>query len=235
MTLDQRDASIVHHVARFGQLSSSHIHQLIFHSLASRTPCERALRRLVRDEYLIRVERRMVGGAKGGSGQYVYALGRRGFFTYFEGRWRPARNVNYHALALVDCWLVIKQLERAGQVQVLGASTEPDCWVTVGRQELRPDMYVELARSSGETLKLWLEMDMATEGQRQLRGQLQDYQRAYEQADLSEWTVWPRVVWIGVDDERAKELRWLIDQEPAEGRAMFQVCTRESLGQLLQS
>src|SRR5947209_6452814 len=86
-----RDRHIVQLVARFKQATSKQIHELLFSSNASRTPADVALKRLTTRGYLHRIERRTVGGSRGGSGQYVYSLGRRGFFMFFEGRYSPAR------------------------------------------------------------------------------------------------------------------------------------------------
>jgi hypothetical protein len=85
----------------------------------------------------------MAGGARGGSGQYVYSLGRRGFYQYFEGGYSAARSVNYHTLAIVDCFVTLRRLEREGAFKVLAMSTEPDCWAVIGGVELKPDLYVE--------------------------------------------------------------------------------------------
>jgi hypothetical protein len=227
--LSPRDLSIVQLVARFKQVASSHIHELLFTDIKSHTPADRALRRLTASGHLQRVERRIVGGSRGGSGQYVYQLGRRGFYVYFEGRYAPWRTVNYHALAIVDSYVVMRRLERAGYVAIAGVSTEPDCWVKVGGNELKPDLYLELARATGERLKLWLEIDMGTEGQRQIKDKLERYWRAYNEAD---WPVFPRTIWVAVDAEREKELAWLISQGPPDARILFQVTTLAGLPSL---
>src|SRR3954447_17203603 len=123
-----RDRQIVQLIARFKQATSKQIHELLFSANASRTPADVALKRLTTRGYLHRIERRTVGGARGGSGQYVYALGRRGFFMFFEGRYSPARSVDYHALAILDSYIVLRRLELAGRLSIVGLSTEPDCW-----------------------------------------------------------------------------------------------------------
>lgn len=219
MDLSDRDRAIVAAVARFGQMSSKQIRALIFDDVSA-TPCDRALQRLARSHYLIRIEHRMVGGAKGGSGQYVYTLGRRGFYLFNTGRFNPARTVNYHSLTIVDCYLTIRKLESAGVLDIKGYSAEPDCWVTVGGQELRPDLYIELDRR-GLELRAFLEIDMATEGQRKIREKLTAYWKAYNSADVP---VFPLVLFVAVDDERAKELAWMIEQgqEPR----LFRVVTK---------
>jgi len=228
--LTDRDRRIVQFVARFQQVASSHIQTLLFPD-TGRTPTDRALRRLVEREYLIRIERRLVGGARGGSGQFVYSLGRRGFYMYFTGRYIPARTVRPHTLAIVDCVVALRSLERGGLLTIVGMSTEPDCWTVIGGNELKPDLYIELARPSGQRLKLYLEIDMATERHKQIRAKLETYYRAWGEAVLD---IFPGVIWIAVDDEREKELRWFIGEMPrADAHVLFQVTTIALLPALL--
>ena len=69
----------------------------------------------------------------------------------------------------------------------------------------------------------------ATEAQRQLKGKLEAYWRAYKECD---WPVFPLTVWVAVDDERANELRWLIGQGPDEAKELFTVVTLKTLANL---
>lgn len=233
MTLDGRDRAIVQHVARFGQLSSTHIFDLLFDGSASRTPCDRSLRRLTVDKYLARIERRIVGGSRGGSGQYVYQLGREGHALYRTGRYMPGRAVNYHSLAIVEAYIELRRKERAGQFKIAGITTEPDCWVTIGRYELKPDLYVELAIAGGAIRKYWFEIDMGTEGQRQLKDKFQRYWQAFNAADPDEWSVFPLVLFIGTDAERAAELAWLLQQGPAEAQTIFRIASPDSYAHMV--
>jgi hypothetical protein len=173
----------------------------------------------------------MVGGLKGGSGQYVYQLGNRGFFLFNEKgkKYNPARVVNYHSIAIVDCYLILRRLELARKLEIAGWTTEPDCWVTIERNELHPDMYVELA--APRSARVWLEIDMGTEGQKQLKEKLSRYWRAYNVVDATEWPEFPLVLFVAVDEERERELRWLIEQGTEEQRKLFRVTTKDALGE----
>jgi hypothetical protein len=224
--LSPRDRSIVQLVARFKQAASSHIQELLFNDVASHTSANRALVRLTERGYLARIEKRLVGGSRGGSGQYVYQLGRRGFYLYFDGRFSPWRTVNYHALGIVETYIVLRRLERAGVLYIVGMSTEPDSWVRVGGNELKPDLYVEVERAGGVRRRVWFEIDMGSEGQSQLRTKLLRYWQAY---DESNWDVYPGTIWVAVDAERAKEISWLISQMPTNAHVLFQVSTLERL------
>lgn len=231
MTLDQRSASIVQLAARFKQLTSEHIQTFLFNELSSKTPRDRALKRLVKERYLLRIERRTVGGSRGGSGQYVYALDRRGFYLYFDGRFDPMRNIDYHSLAIADCYVELLKLERAGQLVINGYSTEPDSWRMVGPYDLRPDFAVDVSVNGTRPPLLWFEVDMGTERQKQLRVKLEDYWLAYKhwKAEGNDPARFPRVVWVGIDQARVKELRWLLSEGSDEAQALFRVCTKDEL------
>lgn len=231
--LEGRDLQIVRLVSHFGQVASRHVHEIVFPENASYTPSNRALRRLTEQGWLARIDIRLVGGRQGGSGQYVYQLGRRGYYLNNTGRYVPAKAVRLHTIAIVDTFVELLRLHRAGRIVIEGFSTEPDCHVVVGGVQLKPDMFVELQRPD-DRLKLWFEVDLGTEAQRQLKGKLEAYYRAWCEADDSEWPVFPRVLWVTLDEERARELAWLIKQEPAEAQRerLFEVTTISNLSRL---
>jgi hypothetical protein len=229
MQIPDRDRSVVQLVARFKQVSARQVSEALFSERSSRTPCDRALKRLVDQKFLARIERRIVGGSRGGSGVYVYGLGRRGFYTYFTGSYSPPRTVNYHALAIAEAYVSMLKASRAGAFEIVAVSTEPDCWAVVGGVELRPDMYVELQIPEGKLFCDVYEIDMGTESQRQLRGKLGAYYRAWDNADTPGF---PRVVWVAVDEERRRELSWLVSQLHIDAQALFVVTTAERLPSL---
>lgn len=216
-----RDLRVIQLVARFGQLSANHIRELLFSDVTA-APANRSLRRLTEAGYLHRIERRLVGGARGGSGQYVYELGNRGHYLLYEGRYEPSRNVRFHALAIADTYVQLVRLERAGLIELVGLSTEPDCWYG----DVRPDMRVDLYRKRTEsTLIRWIEVDMGTQSQRVLKDKLEAYWKAYSDAEADDWPEFPRIIFTVVDEPRAKELAWLIGQLKPERRELFIVTT----------
>lgn len=221
--LTDRDRRIVQLVARYGQLTTHHVRILLFESLSDR-PVYRALNRLTERGYLIRLERRLVGGSRGGSGQFCYSLGRRGFYMLYDGKYTPARSIRHHTLAVADCVVTFKELERAGTIQVSGISAEPDCWYTIGSTELKPDLYVELVTKSGKARALFLEVDMGSEGQKQIMAKMARYARVQQDPTSDAiWPTFPGVLWVAVDEERAKELRWIISRLDAHMQALFRV------------
>jgi hypothetical protein len=122
-------------------------------------------------------------------------------------------------------------LERAGRLVIDGYSVEGEAYRTVGRHELKPDMYVELTVPNRGQIKFFAEIDLASEGQRQIRAKLQRYYRAY--CDATDIDVFPLTLWIAIDEYRAKELRWLIKSEMnEEGQRLFNVCTISTIPDL---
>src|SRR5712691_10060628 len=76
--LASRDAEVVELVGRFRLLTADQIRALCFPQQSSKTPFDRCMARLTAGGYVKRLAR-FVGGFGGGSGQYVYQLGRVGW------------------------------------------------------------------------------------------------------------------------------------------------------------
>lgn len=241
MEIDRRDLTITRYVAKFGQLSTAHIQALTFSDLQSHTPATRTLNRLVERKYLHRIERRLVGGSQGGSGQYVYQLGPEGHHLFHEGRWTPARAINYHSLAIADCYVMLMRLEREGLLVITEYATEPECHVEIGRFYLKPDLFVAFGRPGGSGsgsgsggARLMVEVDMATQGQRQI---LEKFVRYWEGYNAAEGDVWPDnqlVVFVAIDEYRAEELRRLLGRGKKEQRELFRIHTLASLEKMLR-
>ena len=234
MFATDRDRQIVQTVARFGQLTSGQISELLFHDGSSPTRPSRALNRLLQSRHLARIERRLIGGTGAGSGHYVYQLGTQGRKYLGREAGYPYRAVHYHTLAIADAFIGLKRLEREGTIEIIGMATEPDTWQTIAGADLRPDLFVELGiPSKGITLSLWIEMDMGTERQKQLKEKLARYWHAYQHATESDLKVFPVVLFLAPDDERVKELSYLVNSGPDEAKALFMVQHQGSFPQLL--
>lgn len=225
MYLSPRDRKIVTFLAQFQQATAEHIHDEIFSDLASRTPCHRALTRLMGYGIIARTQHRIVGGSHGGSGRYVYLLDTIGLrMSGLEKRNRTNRP-NFHTLEIVDIYQRLKSL---GGLTIW--QTEPTCWRTIGGVELHPDMYVEFHDEGRAPLRAFVEADMGTEGQRQLRGKLEAYYRAFDGSAASEFDDnYPGTIWVVPDDNRVNELRWLIGQMPNDAQPLFTVTTLAQL------
>jgi hypothetical protein len=219
MTISDRDRQLIRLADYFSQLSTSQFLALAFAESQSRTSCDRALKRLVDDRYLAKVEkRRSVGGARGGSGEYVYQLGPAGWvICKREGRYNR-KAVDYHALAIVDVYARLIEAQRGGAFLLDGFTPEPECHMTVDGNELRPDLPIELSRPTGAHLSAWLEIDLGTERQARLSEKMTRYAKAYRSGKVDPF---PRVVFVAHDDERAREIGWMVSKLPDDEAVLF--------------
>lgn len=235
MLIQDRDRQIVLSVARFGQLTTTHIQNLHFHELASSTPLKRSLARLLEQKLLQRIERRLAGGTGAGSGQYVYQLGSAGWsLARKEGRYWPFRAVNFHTLGIANAHIELLRLEREGRLQILGFTTEPDTHVVIAGADLRPDLFEDVAiPHAGKAMSLWIEIDMGTERATQLKDKLARYWHAFQNSDVTTMPVFPVILFIAPDDTRARELRWIIERGDKDAQELFLVSTMPEFGGLL--
>jgi hypothetical protein len=231
--LSPRDALVVELVGRFRLLGAEQIRAVLFADLASKTPLDRALKRLTDAGYLARLGR-MVGGFGGGSGQYVYQLGRVGWrYLGKGGGYRPLRVIDHHTLTIAECFVLLKQLERGGELTVLGYEADPVSRQTVGNILLTPDAYVELGvQATRQKFAFWLEIDRDTENAETLRGKCVRYWRAY-QAWPGE--VFPWVVFVVPDESRRRELERVIAGGPADAQDLFRVYELDAFAELIHS
>lgn len=234
MLVNHRDLAIIQLVARFTMLPSGKIRNIIFPDNKSNTSCDEALKRLVARKYLARVERRLIGGNGAGSGQYVYKLGTLGRKMMPSSGTARLSDV-HHTMAVVDAYSELFDLERQGKLQILGYATEPDSWCIVGGTELRPDLltevgvYDDIPAHKGVRKKFFIEVDLGTERQVQLREKLKKYSDASKSATVDEIATFPLVLFLVPSDERRKELKWLMSSE--EDPDLFHVIRQDQLAE----
>lgn len=229
--LSARDRDVIELVGRFGQLSRAHIGAAFFAGLASQTPLDRALKRLVERKYLARISR-MVGGDGGGSSQYVYQLGRQGWSLLGRpGRYWPFRSVNLHTLAIADCFVKLLKAERAGWLTLVSFEPEPACHRTVGSVALTPDAHVEVGfRELGLKVSVWLEADRGTEHVDKVRDKCIRYWRAYRQWEAD---TYPYVLFVVPDAARTRTIEKSLLGAPNEASQLVKCCTFTSFPQVL--
>jgi hypothetical protein len=228
-----RDAQVLELVGRFRLLAAEQIRDVLFADQASKTPLDRSLKRLTDAGYLARLGR-MVGGFGGGSGQYVYQLGRMGWrYLGKGGGYRPLRVVDLHTLTIAECFVILKRLERGGELTVISYEPDPGSRRTVGDIALTPDAFVELGEP---TLRIkysfWLEIDRDTENAETIKGKCVRYWRAFQSWDGD---VFPYVVFVVPDAARGRELERVIVGGPDEARALFRVYQLHTFGELIHS
>lgn len=220
--VSERDRAVVELVAKFRQMTTGHIRDSLFSDLASATPLDRTLKRLVEQNYLARL-RRLVGGDLGGSGQFVYQLGRAGWKLLDKpgAYWAP-RAVNLHTLAVTDCYVTLKRAERDGVIEVLVFTTEPECHLTLGDVLLTPDAHIEIGHHVERVKRAYfLEVDRGTEHADKIRDKCTRYWRAFEmwQAEF-----FPTVLFVVPDERRVREIRNVVKGGPREAQALFKCC-----------
>lgn len=219
-----RERAVVELVGRFRQVTAKQIAVEMFAGHASKTPLDRTLKRLVERRYLARLAR-PVGGDGGGSAQYVYQLGRVGWRLLGKpGEYWPFRAANLHTLAIADCFVDLRMAEQAGQCVVLKFEPEPGSPAHI---ELTPDASVEVGyRDRGVKVSAWLEVDRGTEHGATIKEKCVRYWRAYQQ-----WQgeVFPFVVFVVPDDQRAQQIQQVIASGPDQAQALFRVCRHSTL------
>lgn len=188
-------------------------------SLTAARCCRRVLERLVRDQLLTRLERR-IGGVRAGSASFVYGLGSLGQRVLGEDgprrrAWEPSGLFVGHTLAVGELYVRLHEARRDGELGGLEVQTEPICWRTttgLGGQVvmLKPDLFVSVA--SGDLDYRWfVEVDLGTEHAPAVLRKCLAYEQYYRSGvEQHEHGVFPRVLWVVPDDERAGRLRTVI-------------------------
>lgn len=222
--LSSRDREVVQLVGRFQQLTSGQIGELLFTGLASSTPRDRCLRRLLEDRYLSRLDVRLIGGDAGGSSQHVYQLGPAGWRLLGRpGRYWARRAANRHAIELADVYVRLKTLENSGNIQVVRFDVEREAWRNVAGIGLTPDAYVEIGHHISRTKVCWfIELDRETESVGTIRERCARYVRAYERWDEG---VFPYVLFLVPTEARATAVRTVIASGPAEADRTIRACS----------
>lgn len=227
-----RDAEIVETTDAFGQLSSGQIWAIHFQHNASKNSMDRVLQRLVKNKLLNRIERRMVGGTRGGSGQYVYQLGSLGHdFLGKRGAFAPAhRTVKQHMLEIVDVFLRFQTEEQAGNIRILNYLTEPDTHVEIAGAKLRPDLFLEyeLIREK-KAISLWVEVDRGFESLSVISAMINRYVHVMNHATADDLETIPMILFIVPDDRRLRNISGLIKREAKGYQQMFSVQLRDSI------
>lgn len=234
MELLSRDVELLGLVAKFGQLTTAQIDTLVFHGLKSRTPCQRAIKRLVALDLLEPVAQRMPGGRLGGSAMNVLMLGSEGWKLHFEGRRKFSRVIKAHSLAIADVYVSLVEEARQKNFKILHYATEPDSHISFGGVDLKPDLYLDVAIRATETRRTtWVEVDLSTERQKQVLEQVAAYKHAYENRSLYPLPQFPDVLFLAMNDERAREIRYWI-QRAKDLPDIFTVATIAEFPTILQ-
>lgn len=159
---------------------------------------------------------RRVGGLRAGSAGYVYGLGGAGHRLLHPDA--PRRRLHEvrdgflaHTLALADVYVLLRQAEQRGQLELLTVEAEPHCWRRLDSGDwLKPDLHVVIGMGE-EALHSFVELDLATEHSPALLRKLRQYETAYRSGAVEAAAgVFPRVVWLVPTEARAAQVRRLI-------------------------
>jgi hypothetical protein len=224
--LAQQDWNVLRDVTRFRLLSGRQLQLLHFgtDSAAGRA-ARRCLKRLHDLRLLSRLDRR-VGGIRAGSDGYVYAIGPIGDRLLSRDaepgkpmkRRRRAREVSDgfldHTLAVADVYVQLVRAARDGHDLTLDRlETEPACWRRLDDSTdswLKPDLLTVVTTPANQ-FHSFVEVDCGSEHRPALLRKLRTYELAYRLGVVAvDAAVFPRVVWLVPDDERAHMLSGLI-------------------------
>lgn len=234
MKLLARDVEILRLVSRFSQLTGAHIDALVFGALKAERPSRRAMKRLTDEGLLARVPGRVPGGELGGSPAHTYQIGPEGWRMFWTGRYRPARTINLHTLAIADTYTAVKQAERDGWLDVLNYASEPDSWENVAGADLRPDLYLDLGhRTKRERLVYFIEVDLGTERQKQILEKVERYTHAFNHSHQYPLDVFPSVLLLAIDQERKQELEQILRRVGGLPDGLFEVALLSQFPQML--
>ena len=239
--LSGRDLAIVGQVADLRLMSGRQITAVHFppsehdNAAAAARACNRTLGRLVRDRLLVRLDRR-IGGARKGSGGFVYGLGPVGHRVLALSGPRPRFHepsavFALHTLAVaqivVDCTVAARQ----SRFDLVVCQTEPRCWrqfsAMGGLTVLRPDLFLSLGVGEYEH-RFFVELDRGTEHLPALLRKCRLYEAYYTSGrEQAAHGGSPRTCWIVGSDERALRLRKALDADRHLTDELFVVTTVE--------
>ena len=242
--LTERDGRILDDLESFRALTTRLIQRLHFpagvHGLHATVPtatrlANRVLLRLEAHGFIARIERR-VGGPLRGSAATTWHLAAAGERRLRARRGDPSRRryagppraVPAHPAAGAEFAVTARESELAGQLDILELDTEPSCWrpfqgpaVAV---TLKPDLFVVVANTDVEA-HVFVEIDCGTEHLPAAIKKCRVYQQ-YRQAGIeqSRSGVFPAVLWVTPDAERARKLRTALRREPGLPPDLFTIC-----------
>jgi hypothetical protein len=240
-SLDTTDRSVVDILSEVRMASGRQLNGLLWPMTASGArQARRHLARLVDLRVITRLHRQ-VGGIKGGSQGYTYALdvvGQRIAQTeHTRTIRRPAPSDFFvdHTLAVTDIYVALYEAQAGERLELLEFRSEPACWRSftgpAGRTlKLKPDAYAVWLQDDWE-VSAFFEADQATEHPGRIKRKAQQYvaywrtgteQRAHD-------GVFPSVVWITPYARRALVLRQTLREFDDAAQRLFTVITTDQL------
>lgn len=230
-SLTSRERLILTTLGRVRLASSAQLERLHFGDV-TRRQARQVLAKMVSRRLLLRLPR-IMGGARAGSGGFVYGLdtaGRR-LLTQDDRRrqpWNVGLPFLAHSLAVTELYVRLVEAGRLGTFELISFAGEPGCWRSFagpggGRVTLKPDAYltVEVGRYEDRWL---LEVDRATESRTTLARKCDTYRRYWQTGtEQARSGIFPRVLWLVPDQRRYAALVEVFGRQPAEAWPLFTV------------
>lgn len=240
--LDERDLAVLRSVASLRFVSGLQLERL--HFIGSADPgfnaraARRCLLRLVRLGLLARLPRR-VGGVRSGSAGFVYHLDVAGQRLAGLRGWQPDRRPRRsqlpgtfflkHSLAIAELHTLLIEGDRASRFELLELVAEPACWRSYGgignqgQAILKPDSYARIGIGEFED-SYFFEVDRGSEGSKTIQRKLKEYIVYADSGQEQEARgVFPRVLWLATDEDRAGAIESEVRRLPATRRELFAV------------
>lgn len=205
----------------------------------------RALASMVDKGLLGTLDRRIGGPAGAGSSPHIYRLdiaGQRWLeLTGNGGRarrpWTPRPSFLEHALHVAELYVILRELERASDLELLHFQGEPDCWRRFAdgysTTILKPDAYTVTATRDYED-RFFIEVDLSTESTPTLNRKLDVYGRYWQSGTEQRSTgVFPFVLWFVPDGHRLAVLTDVISRRPTSEQLLHRATTFDSAAALL--
>lgn len=228
MQLPARERAVLALLAQYGQLTSRHVRGLLFRSNTSRTPATRCLARLTSLQLVRSVTKnKSQWGPTFRGSENVFILTSAGKRLAPPNRDSFSSVVNFHLLAIADVMVEFHDLNEQQVIKLEHYDLEPDCWFWVANENVKPDALVEVTTADQSTRRLACEVDLGTEGRGQITAKLDQYWRAFQQANADSF---PGVLFVTMEPDRSKQIQRLISQHP--GSELFRVTELGSLASI---
>ncbi len=237
-SLAKRARACLMDIAKLGTATGRQLERLHYEATESGRRLARIeLKNLTEDQGLQRLTRR-VGGVRGGSRGYVYALGVAGQRLAFPGKrryrapWTPKPSYLRHALTVSELYVRMREAERVGHLELAAYDAEPACWRSfVGpggaRVTLKPDAYAVVYRGAVED-RYFVEVDLGTEDGSRILTKLKSYIAYWRSGREQEREgLFPLTCWVATTTERARFLAEIIERLPEADQSLFTVAERD--------
>jgi hypothetical protein len=237
--LSARERACLADVARLGTASGRQLERLHYEQTETgRRTARIELARLSDLGVLQRLTRR-IGGVRGGSRGFVYALGVTGQRILYPDRiryrepWTPRPSYLRHALNVSDLYVRLRETERTADLQLVAYDAEPRCWRSFfgpggAVVTLKPDAYAVVYQGRFED-RLFVEVDLSTEDGPRILAKARvfvNYWRSGKEQEAS--GIFPLVCWVTETDERRAFIGRIFDRLGDSERVLFTVTTRDA-------